>query len=55
MATCDVIQREAFNNPFTRNGNMNNFNKADDATKKKWKVATANNIMRRIGYGNICS
>lgn len=51
VAACTTIQNEAFNNPFSAGTTLANFNRGDAATKRRFKLSTANSVMRRLGYG----
>lgn len=54
-AACKTIQREAFNNPYSAGSTLKNFSKGDAATKKRFKLATSNTVMRKLGFGkNFC-
>ncbi|AUQ50913.1 hypothetical protein PhaeoP83_02663 [Phaeobacter inhibens] len=50
-AACTTIQGEAFNNPYSAGTTLANFTKGNAETRARFKLSTANTVMRELGYG----
>lgn len=55
MGACAIIKAEAFANPYSSGTTLRNFNNGNAETRARFKLATANTVLRELGFGrNYC-